>query len=79
MKMIFLSDEDYKEDFYKLTHGKVYDVEFNSPNEPIYSSIGIYYDVINDVGDKKTLYESNFMYIKEWRELQINDILNENN
>lgn len=72
--MIFLSDEDYKEVFYNLTHMKVYDVEYNSPNEPIYSSIGIYYDVINDIGDKKTLYESNFMCLEKWRELQIKNI-----
>lgn len=74
MKMIFISDEDYKEGFYNLTHMKVYDVEYHNPNEPIYSSIGIYYDVINDNGDKKVLYESNFMHLEKWRELQIKNI-----
>ena len=75
MKMVFIPDEDYKEGFYNLTNLKVYDVEYHNPNEPIYSSIGIYYDVINDNGDKKVLYESNFMHLEKWRELQINKII----
>lgn len=75
MKMVFVSDEDYKEGFYNLTKSKVYDVEYNNPDEPIYSSIGIYYEVINDIGEMKILYESNFIHLEKWRELQINKII----
>lgn len=75
MKMVFVSDEDYKEGFYNLTNFKIYDVELNNPNEPIYSSIGIYYEVINDIGESRILYESNFIHLEKWRDLQINKII----
>jgi len=75
MKMVFVSDEDYKEGFYNLTNSKVYDVEYINPNEPIYSSTGIYYEVINDISEMKILYESNFIHLEKWRELQINKII----
>jgi hypothetical protein len=64
-----------RSDWYKrsdLTEGKQYDCHWNE--EPVYSSDGIYYKLVNDLGKEIEVHESQFMSLDKWREKKLNEI-----
>lgn len=59
--------------FKKLTNGKIY--KFIWEPQMIYSSDGIYYETINDVGEKAWVYSTYIKRLDEVREEKIDEII----
>lgn len=57
-----------------LTYGKIYDATWDE-TEPVYSSTGLYYTIINDVGIKHQYHDSHFISLDKWRQTQLNKII----
>lgn len=57
-----------------LTYGKIYNATWTP--QAVYSSDGVYWEITNDLGQTKEYHESKFITLKQWREKQINLILN---
>jgi hypothetical protein len=71
--MMFLykpSSEWHRRD--DLTPGKIYDCEWNG--EVVYSSDGIYYELISDLGNKIDVHESHFISLDKVREDKLNKL-----
>lgn len=66
-----------KDDYYlaTLTPGKIYKGYYNN-KQIFYSSQGIYYTITNDINIKSEYHESLFITIQQWRQSQLNQILN---
>jgi hypothetical protein len=60
-------------DFKKLTNGKIY--EFVWEPQMIYSSDGIYYETINDVGGRVWVYYTHIKRLDKVREEKIDEII----
>lgn len=65
-----------KDDYYTgtLTFGKIYDTHYDE-TEPVYSSTGLYWTIINDVGIKAEYHKKYFMTLQKWRQAQLNKII----
>jgi hypothetical protein len=57
---------------FDLTEGKQYDCEWNG--EMVYSSTGVYFRLISDLGHEIEVHESQFIPLDKWRENKINEI-----
>lgn len=57
---------------FDLTEGKQYDCQWNE--EPVYSSDGIYYKLVNDLGKEIEVHNSQFIRLDKWREKKLNEI-----
>ena len=55
-----------------LTEEKQYDCQWNGI--PVYSSDGIYYKLINDLGKEIEVHESHLIPLDKWREKKLNKI-----
>lgn len=64
-----------KSDWHKrfdLTEGKQYDCEWNG--EMVYSSTGVYFRLISDLGREIEVHESHFIPLDKVREQKLNDL-----
>lgn len=57
---------------FDLTEGKHYDCKWNGI--PVYSSDGIYYKLVSDLGREIEVHESHFTPLDKWREKKLNEI-----
>lgn len=57
----------------RLTPNKIYD--FTWEPQMVYSSDGIYYDLMDDKGEKITIHESHVKRLDKVREEKINEII----
>ena len=57
---------------FDLTEGKQYHCEWNG--EMVYSSDGIYYKLVNDLGCEIEVHENHFIPLDKWRENKLNEI-----
>lgn len=55
-----------------LTEGKQYDCEWNG--EMVYSSTGIYFKLISDLGHEIEVHESQFVNLEKVRQQKLNDL-----
>ncbi len=64
-----------KSDWHKrfdLTPGKIYDCEWNG--EMVYSSDGLYFKLINDLGHQIEFHESQFIGLEKFRENKLSNL-----
>ena len=64
-----------KTDWHKrsdLTPEKQYDCHWNG--ELVYSSDGVYYKLVNDLGKEIEVHQSHFITLDSWREQKLNEI-----
>ncbi len=57
---------------FDLTEGKQYDCEWNG--EMVYSSTGVYFRLISDLGREIEVHESQFIPIEKVRQQKLNDL-----
>ena len=57
---------------FDLTEGKHYDCEWNG--EMVYSSTGVYFRLISDLGREIEVHESQFTPLEKVRQQKINDL-----
>ena len=57
---------------FDLTEGKHYDCEWNG--EMVYSSTGVYFRLISDLGREIEVHESQFVNLEKVREEKLNDL-----
>lgn len=71
MKHIYKPRSDWHRRF-DLTSEKQYDCQWNG--EMVYSSDGIYFKLVNDLGKEIEVHESHFMPLEKLREKKLNEI-----
>lgn len=69
-KLVCINTDEYYKDF--LTYGKIYDATWLPV--AVYSSEGIYWNIINDIGERKQYHESKFTTLQKWREQKLDKI-----
>lgn len=57
---------------FDLTEGRHYDCEWNG--EMVYSSTGVYFRLISDLGREIEVHESHFIPLEKVRQQKINDL-----
>lgn len=57
---------------FDLTEGKQYDCKWNG--EMVYSSTGVYFRLISDLGHEIEVHESQFVNLEKVREEKLNEI-----
>ena len=75
IKLVFKNPDHYHKNV--LTVDKVYDATYDE-TEPVYSSTGLYYIITDDVGQKREIYESHFITLEKWRQIQLDKIIQNN-
>jgi hypothetical protein len=71
MTHIYKPRSDWHKRF-DLTPEKQYHCRWNGI--PVYSSDGIYYKLVNDLGKEIEVHESHFIPLEKWREQKLNKI-----
>ena len=57
---------------YDLTPGKIYDCEWNG--EMVYSSTGIYFKLVSDLGHEVEVHSSHFVRLDDVRQNKLKDL-----
>jgi hypothetical protein len=57
---------------FDLTEGNQYNCEWNGLI--VYSSEGVYYKLINDLGKEIEVHESHFISLDKWRSKKLNEL-----
>ena len=68
IKVVYIGESEYN-----LTKFKTYDAKYDEM-EPVYSSTGLYYRVINDKGTEGSYYTEKFIDVDEWRQDRLRKI-----
>ena len=53
-----------------LTPNKIYEATFDE-TEPVYSSTGLYYKIVNDLGKSQEYYSGHFTELNKFRDIQM--------
>lgn len=57
---------------FDLTEGKSYNCEWNG--DAFFSSNGLYFKLINDLGKEIEVHESHFIRLDKWRQQKLNEL-----
>jgi hypothetical protein len=68
VKLIYIGETEYN-----LTKFNLYDAKYDEM-EPVYSSTGLYYRVINDLGNEQSYYYALFIEVDKWREMKLKEL-----